>query len=277
MSYDCPNYVAPHRDQLRYAEGGKYGGVNCTPVSFARALDAGTCGQERFTGAQIRAASNEPIPDPKSPGLNLDQGDAAVFKLTTGDVNFDTRHGYDVDLAYHRIIDGQPAVIQYQRSKQIALGHGNGNRFPGGHAASVDSVNGLHLDDPLTSRFAITYAEFRQLCGSLVLTWSDGHTGPLGVGKAYVSFAPDVTHDWRIVLPGYSFFYYPVDEKTRTITGKRKVGDSGPGSSAPCSSPRRFTDPHGYTDGRSCSLVVVSKGFLKGYGVPSKYAQLAGG
>ena len=55
----------------------KYGSENCGPYS-ASAVIAFETGGRLVTGAQIRAASNEPIPDPHDPGLNMPQIIAAV-------------------------------------------------------------------------------------------------------------------------------------------------------------------------------------------------------
>lgn len=223
---DCPTYVAPDHFQLG-ADGGKYGGVNCTASAAARTVQEATCGKEAFTGAQVRAASDEPIPDPKSPGLNLDQVDRAVFKLTAGRVNFDTRRMYDADDAIARCLAGEPMEIQYQRSAQIALGLPIGtSRFGGGHAASVDGVGGLHLSDNLVKRFPLTAGQLRTLLGSLVIDRGDGPR-PIGAGVCYVAFGPDNTADWHIQIPKgggdgklHAFGLWTVDRATRTVVGR---------------------------------------------------------
>lgn len=270
MTYDCPTYVARHRAQLAFSEGGKYGPVNCTPVGFSRALDQGTCGKELVTGAQIRAASTEPIPDPASPGMNLDQGDDAVFRLTAGRVNFDSRRMYDADVAIRRILGGEPAVIQFQRSALISLGFGFGNAFAGGHAASADGIGGLHIDDTLTRRFPVTAAQMKTILGSLLLS-----SGPVGYGKAYVSFAPDMTVEWRVVVRAGKFGLYTVDAARRLVTATR-VPITG-GFSARCTSPRSFR----WTGHASQSLVILTSGALADrarregvvYAVRSGYAE----
>lgn len=273
MTYDCPTYLARHRAQLAFSEGGKYGPVNCTPVGFSRALDQGTCGKELVTGAQIRAASTEPIPDPASPGMNLDQGDDAVFRLTAGRINFDSRRMYDADVAIRRILGGEPAVIQFQRSALISLGFGFGNAFAGGHAASADGIGGLHIDDTLTRRFPVTAAQMKTILGSLLLS-----TGPVGYGKAYISFAPDMTAAWRVVVhpPSGEFGLYTVDPARRLVTATR-VARTG-GFSARCTSARSFRwDGHA-----SQSLVILTSGALADrarrdgvvYAVRSGYAEV---
>ena len=57
----------------------KYGGVNCAAYSTAMAVDRHTMGGIVVTGAVVRRATNEPIPDPGSPGLNIPQLVHAVF------------------------------------------------------------------------------------------------------------------------------------------------------------------------------------------------------
>lgn len=47
--------------------------VNCTAYCAAMMLTDATLGGMKITGRIVRALSNEPRPDPKSPGLNLTQ------------------------------------------------------------------------------------------------------------------------------------------------------------------------------------------------------------
>lgn len=258
MTADCATYVAPHRAQLG-ADGGKYGGVNCTPCGGGRALDQGTCGHEKFTGAEIRAASSEPRPDPKSPGLNLEQVDAAVFRLTHGRVNFDSRRMYSAYETIRRVLGGEPAIVQFQRSALVAMGLGFGHGFKGGHASSLDGINGLHLDDPLTKRFPMTETQVVTLLGSLLI---EGR--PIGRGNAYVSFAPDSTADWHVSIPKpprdgkpHAFGLYVVNPTTRKVVGAPKRRYTR-GFSANCTSARRF-DWSGHS---SQSLVILTSGSL---------------
>lgn len=264
---DCPTYVARDHHQLG-ADGGRYGNVGCTPESFGRSLDGATCGRWKLTGAQIRAASNEPVPSKTSPGLNMEQGDDAVFRLTHGEVNFDTRRMYAATSAIDRILEGEYAVIQYQRSAQIAMGKGGGVRFGGAHAGSIDGVGGLHLSDNLVGRTPLTPAQAMTLFGSLVLEFRDGHVGPIGRGNAYVSFAPDNTIDWHVSIPKpprdgkrHEFGLYVVDPVRRTVI-RSEADHFTRGFSANTTSARRF----GWAGHTSQSLVMLLDGSLAAQG-----------
>jgi len=72
-------YRAPHRRQLVASD--PYGRYNCTAYAAARAIDAATVGGLKVDGVTIRALSNEPVPNPSSPGLNIPQVVAVSRKL----------------------------------------------------------------------------------------------------------------------------------------------------------------------------------------------------
>jgi hypothetical protein len=65
--------VTPDDKQINPKD--RYGRYNCTAYSLARILNYVTLGafSPRITGALVRALSDEPTPDPASPGLNLPQ------------------------------------------------------------------------------------------------------------------------------------------------------------------------------------------------------------
>lgn len=127
---NCPQYRAPFEAQL----GELYGGFNCTAVSAARAAAHATCGVKNVTGAQIRALSDEPVPDPGSPGLNLPQVDAALGHLG---VYLDTRIGtravpwpeYE-----QRRLDGEGCILQIGYGPIADSPFDAGNGFRGNHA-----------------------------------------------------------------------------------------------------------------------------------------------
>ncbi len=53
--------------------GDPFGGVNCGPVATAVAIDRATLGGVMVDGKDVRAATNEPIPNPGSPGTTIRQ------------------------------------------------------------------------------------------------------------------------------------------------------------------------------------------------------------
>lgn len=79
MTVNAVIYRAPHLRQLVASD--PHGGDNCTAYAMARAVNAATLGGVRVTGAYVRSISNEPIPDPQSPGLSLPQIVAIGKKL----------------------------------------------------------------------------------------------------------------------------------------------------------------------------------------------------
>lgn len=64
-------YRPKHQKQIVPSD--PHGGVNCTPYSAAMAIDRATIGGCLVTGKYIRSHSDEPNPDPGSPGLNIGQ------------------------------------------------------------------------------------------------------------------------------------------------------------------------------------------------------------
>lgn len=164
------------------------GDVDCTAWAFALAAYIDSDGTWSLTGRQVRLASNEPKPDPDSPGLNLPQADAAVFALTRGAVNLDVRVGrlaVTPTEADRRLRAGQWAVIQVQRGILRAAGIGLRNRFAGGHAA----VLGFHqtkkrfvLGDPLIDLWEdVNVAAVWRACAAIA-----------GAGRANMAFTRDV-------------------------------------------------------------------------------------
>ena len=267
----CNGFHPHHQNQLG-SDGGVHGGVNCTACAAGMVGEADSCGSLRFTGAQIRAASDEPNPDPKSPGLNLRQVEAALLKLSNGRIDLDTRKRYPFEKLRARISGGSVAILQVKRGVFIDAGEGHHNKFRGGHAITIGADNGNPwIDDPLTGRFPTTWETLRQAAGRLEL---NNHGSICGVGKAYVSFSRDITTDVAPSANGGSGHQAggrvsigpgAGEEKRRfglyTVVGRTVVGvqvrRTG-GFSATCSAPRLYTWP-GHS---SQSLVVVLDRFL---------------
>lgn len=251
-------YIAPHGDQLS-AVAGPTGKYDCTAWAASMALDQATEGAIRVSGRAIRLASPEPVPDRQSPGLNLDDVDAAIHKLTINQVDVDVRRMYDASAALDRIAGGQAAIVQFQRSRLISEGFSFGDPFSGGHAAKMDGIGGLHLDDPLTKRFAISRSQAITLLGSLIVVDRFGHPHQIGSGNAYVGFvvAKNAVH-WRVAISGSAdYAVFNVDTARRVVIGNPRVRHTG-GFSADCSAPASYAwGAHGRQ-----SLVVVRSGFL---------------
>jgi hypothetical protein len=192
----CNGFHPTHQAQLEYAWGGKYGGANCTACSAGMAGESDTCGADLFTGAKIRAASNEPIPDPTSPGLNLSQVHASLFDLSHGAIDLDVRYGYPFDSYKVRLIDGDQAILQGARKALVDAGQGYGNDFSRGHAIATGSDSGVPwFDDPLTGRHPTTWATLEKFAGTLNIG-----DRLLGIGKAYAAFTRDITADYQVTI-----------------------------------------------------------------------------
>ena len=58
-----------------------HGMVNCSAYSLAMGVEFATCGNLTITGRGVRELSNEPDPDPGSPGMNIKQLVAVAAKL----------------------------------------------------------------------------------------------------------------------------------------------------------------------------------------------------
>lgn len=257
----CPNYLPTEQLQLTYKWGGRYGGANCTPCSAGEVGQAHTCGALLFTGAQIRAASNESVPDPKSPGLNLGQVDAALYKLSGGKIDLDSHYRYSWDGVHTRVVGGAFAILQGKRSVLIALGFGFGNLFGGGHAITTFYRNGWWMDDPLTGRHKVTEAALKAFAAQLVL---NDQGDICGFGRAYVAFSRDIVPAYRVNFePGTTFIYTLRDGMIWDRDGRRFTDTT----SAPCRPIRRYlVNPKGPLydrDPRSRRLAVITAGFLK--------------
>lgn len=74
-------YRPTHIRQRLTLDGKLYG---CTDTVTAMFADAATVGGARTTEAGVRKMSSEPIPDPASPGLNIPQAIAVLWKLRIG-------------------------------------------------------------------------------------------------------------------------------------------------------------------------------------------------
>jgi hypothetical protein len=75
----------PRHQRQKRTLGGKL--IGCTETVFAMFADAVTLGGVRLSEGRVRLMSNEPVPDPGSPGLNLGQMDAVAAKLGIGYAN----------------------------------------------------------------------------------------------------------------------------------------------------------------------------------------------
>lgn len=107
MGLKIITYRPQHQHQLVSSD--PYGKFNCTAYSFAMMVDAVTIGGIKKTGKEIRAMSNEPVPDPKSPGLNIVQLEAIAKKM---DFQLFDRTGNSWEQCLEYLQNGQRVILQ---------------------------------------------------------------------------------------------------------------------------------------------------------------------
>ena len=249
-------------DPDRYQQiplGGATGPYDCSAWSSAWIVDAHTKGGTKVTGRAIRLASDEPRPDPASPGLNLPQTDNAVYRLTSGKVNLDTRvqgQALTRGAAQSLIIDGRWAVVQVIRGilvDRTALSGFRGAHAITVHARPIDSAP--VIGDPLDTHYVVT---------SWDAVWdaAEALVHSFAPGKVYAQFTRDLTPDYRAVIPAGPMYRYIV--KDGRITGR--VAYRIAGWNRTCTPPR-------YVPGKYArQLVMLTSGPHKGWYVNARYA-----
>lgn len=275
MSYlKCNDYYPTHQDQLEYQWGGKYGRFNCTPCAAGMAGQAYTCGDLLYTGAQIRAASDEAIPDPDSPGLNLAQVDASLRKLSGGRIDLDVRYTYAFASYKKRLIAGEQAVLQGWRQKLVNAGQGYGNTFGKNHAIHTGCTNGVPwFDDPLTGRHNTTWATLQAFAGALnigAVVQGKVIYRALGSGYVYAAFTRDNTRTYLLHFEGGAFYRYFLNASKTAIVRRAPVKVPASTKPAPVSAPRLYPWP----GNKSRVLVHLEGGDYQGIWVAVPQSQL---
>lgn len=139
-------YRPRHVRQL--VAGDKYGGANCTAASAAMAIDRATMGGVQVTSGTVRLASNEPVPDPASPGLNLPQVISVAFRWHVDLVN---RTGAPWSAVMAALKEGRGVILQGDYD-QVPVAVRCQASFTGDHAVYVNHISGdgdLFWQDPL--------------------------------------------------------------------------------------------------------------------------------
>lgn len=127
-------YRPKHQRQIVASD--PYGSKNCTAVSAAIAFDRATLGGCEINGRQVRAMSDEPIPDPASPGLNIHQIVEVADKLHIELTNW-SGHGWDDVIKCLRA--GRGVVLQGDYDQMGS--YSCQSSFLGNHAIFVNNVN----------------------------------------------------------------------------------------------------------------------------------------
>lgn len=261
-------YIPDARLFMQIPLGGPTGPFDCTAWMAARLAAADSQGHVMLSGRAIRLASNEPKPDPRSPGLNLDQVDVALRRLTSPDIDLDTRIGIGTDEARRMVVSGRWMGLQVNRGVLVDAGLGGGSRFRGGHAVTVHSSDGVPvLGDSLIPYYQRTSWRTVWKAAAALVVSSNGHT--VGAGHAYATFTRDVTLGYRaIVHPSKGIFYEYIVNSAGVIVDRRERHTER-GFSGDCTPPRTHPWPgHG-----TRSIVQLKEGSFTGRWVGSVWAQ----
>jgi len=125
-----------------------YGWKNCAAYSLSMALDRASLGELRLTGEIVRALTDEPIPDPKSPGLNIPQLVAVAKRYALYPIVDRTGRTWAGLLADLRAGRGVILSGDYDQ----LTGWSCQASFTGDHSIYVNHVSGdgdLYTSDPL--------------------------------------------------------------------------------------------------------------------------------
>lgn len=267
-------YEVDYWERVRQLNNGDpYGGYDCLAWTCSGSIAHSTQGRTLTTGTYIRKHSDEPVPDPKSPGLNLVQV-AAVAK-TLG-VYLDVRIGSRaVTFAEYerRRLDDQGALIQVGYGPIADSRYDAGGGFRGGHGMfenrrTYDPLadgrrSGIwRFDGRLYERSLIQKAASR-----LVIGYLNGRPIYPAIGHVWAAFTRDVTPDYRAVVPAGGFWAYKLDAQGRIL---RHDWHTTGGFSATCTPPEWHAWPGGPVSLRS--LVKLTSGSRKGYVIEAKFA-----
>jgi hypothetical protein len=219
----CPDLKPDPHHYQQLVPGTPTSSYDCTAYTAAWCCEIYSCGADKYTGRQVRLASNEPVPDPRSPGLNFPQVDAAVYKLSRGGVNLALEVGVSFDLARKQAIQGRRIGFQIKRQAIVSAGKGGPSTFSGGHAVgAIYTPDGrLLYYDPLVPYYQeITWSLLKVACGQLDL----GNGSQRGFGLANVLATRDVVpYAYHVRFDGHeSFWAYKLNSKGE-ISGRKSV------------------------------------------------------
>lgn len=141
-------YKPAHQYQLKPGSA-PTGGVDCTAYATAVAIDRATLGGTLVTGKQVRQASDEPRPDPDSPGLNLPQ---VIQVAAKWHVELFDRRGAPWSAVMEALREGRGVVLQGDGAAFLGTPFVCQPGFRGGHAIFLNHVTGdgdLYENDPL--------------------------------------------------------------------------------------------------------------------------------
>jgi len=272
---DKPGYLPAFQGQNPGFQNDAHGWDNCTAYAAGMAADFDSCGTKHLTGKQIRALSNEPVPDPKSPGLSLRQIDDA---LNRRGVDLETRYTLSWADFARKIDKGEGAVLQLEtgpflattfRSTKTPINHAI--FVPPGWGAMDPAADGRKRDYPIHKYDGQPYPRdlLKKAAGQLVLVYSSNGVPVrrLGEGSVYASFTRDRRATWSWQHEPGKFVLWSADDHKRTCRPVR-TQDTGGTEPHSCTAPRLYKAP----DGSSRSLVRMLAGAYAGQFVHARFA-----
>lgn len=251
---DCPTHVASPSFQLK-PSAGRTGPYDCTAHSCSDAIDHATCGNHDPGGRTIRLMSNEPVPDPKSPGLNLAQVELVAAKFGVAlDVHIGPRA---LTWAKYEaaVNSGRGAIIQVRYAPIADSAYDAGRGFRDNHAM-FESVHST--EDPLADGRAHGVYDrekegprkyprdmMRRAAAGLVIGYRNGQPIHAGPDHVWCALTRDVSATYSMEIrpqKGRKYRRYRTFViKGGQIVGFRKMRTEG--FARPCSAPRVFTWP----------------------------------
>jgi hypothetical protein len=138
-----------HKHMTQRVPGDTYWRVNCMAYAAAMAVnDAVLGGLAGVSGELVRTYSNEPVPDPRSPGLNIGQ----VIRVARNHykVNLADRTGQSWDYLMDRLREGRRIILAIEYKPLGSARCQDGGDFAHAMCLVRDSgTNTVYASDPL--------------------------------------------------------------------------------------------------------------------------------
>jgi hypothetical protein len=248
------------RDSTSYAD--------CCACSAGMLADADSKGKIVYDHAQVRRATNEPIPDNASPGLSWNQVDAALYQLSAGRINLDVHPtGSSFAPIPPALRAGKWAGLAVWRGVLVDAGLGFSSPFRKGHAivAAYEQDRKVPIiGDPLVDHWIdVTWALLERACRAFVVSTGAGQdaTGAYYALTRDVYDVPTSTLHYSALFTAGSFWRY---ERMPSGVFTRESKRFSAATSAPCLAPIS-----GVFNGTHRKLNEITRGVLKGYYVES--------
>lgn len=167
--------------------------ADCSAAVGGMMADAGSRGKYRPDHVDVRRNTNEPRPDPRSPGLSLQQVAISVSRLTDANVRPVVP---SISGSFYEMLDalvaGKWAHVALWRGALVDAGFGGSSPFRGGHGCLYGYDQNEHafaMVDPLTPKWLrVPPIVVARGCRQYLVSVGRG----AGIGDAYYSLGPDV-------------------------------------------------------------------------------------